>query len=120
MVDALDQDEVAARMNEFQEMISDNKWCAACIDEARDILNSYAKNRSRFVIAQLELGDLVSFNPNRTRGNYPSIVRGEIVEILRSRIRVRAEGSTQTWTLPAWAVIDRYRGVLDGEKEDYP
>lgn len=105
----MDQDEVAIRMERFQEMIDRDEWGSACIDEAQAILNSYAKHRSRVLIDTLELGDMVSFAPNRTRGDFPSIVRGEIVEILRTRIRVREDGRTRTWTLPAWAVIDHHR-----------
>lgn len=108
----MDQDEIAATMNRFQEMIAEDQWDSTCIDEAQSILNSYAKQRSRILIAQIQLGDMVSFAPNRSRGDFPSIVRGEVVEILRTRIRVREDGRTRKWLLPAWAVIDRFRPGL--------
>ena len=108
----MDQEKVALAMEKLQVMIEEDEWCATCIDEAQSILNSYAKQRSRILISEIELGDMVSFSPNRSRGDYPSIVRGEVVEILRTRIRVREDGRTRKWLLPAWAVIDRFRPGL--------
>lgn len=114
MTERLGESQVAQRMNAFQEMIERDEWDAVCIDEAYAILKSYSRTRSRARIASLTVGDTVTFNTGRTRGNYPSTIGGQIISIGRSRVRIQESGHIRKWTIPVWSIVE-HDSVKDRE-----